>query len=57
VAPAFAIPAFRTIVRRKEITMLIMLGLLAVFGAARVAYAAIDSLRNLPRTNDDWIWF
>jgi hypothetical protein len=37
--------------------MFALLTLAAAYGAWRVVKAAIDSLRNLPRSNDDMIFF
>ncbi len=50
-------PTFRTIVRRKEITMFTFLMIAGVYGAYRVARAAIESLRHLPRSNEDMIFY
>jgi len=57
VALASVIPTFRTSVRRKDFTMLIILGIAAAWGGWRMAQAALASLRSLPRSNDDWIFF
>ena len=55
---AFCWPVFRTIVRRKENAMLFFLLLaIAVVAAARAAQSALASLRSLPRSNEDWIWY
>jgi|APEBP8051073302_1049394.scaffolds.fasta_scaffold01050_2 hypothetical protein len=37
--------------------MLIILGIAAAWGGWRMAQAALASLRSLPRSNDDWIFF
>ncbi len=37
--------------------MLIVLTALGVYLAARAVLAAIESLRSLPRSNEDWIFF
>jgi hypothetical protein len=37
--------------------MLIIFSLLALYGGWRVARAALESLRNLPRSNEDWIHY
>jgi hypothetical protein len=37
--------------------MLIVLSLLAVYGGWLAVKAAIASLENLPRTNEDWIHY
>lgn len=29
----------------------------AALGAARAAQSALASLRSLPRSNEDWIWY
>ena len=42
---------------KKEMHMLIVLGLLALYGVYRTVRAAIESLRSLPRSNDEWIWY
>lgn len=36
------------------LTLIIALGLLA---GVRVVLAGLDSLRSLPRSNEDWIWY
>jgi hypothetical protein len=48
---------FRTSVRRKETAMLVLFSLLAAFGAWRLTRAALQSLRALPRSNDDMVFF
>ena len=37
--------------------MLIILALALVWGGSRVVRAALASLRNLPRSNEDWIYY
>lgn len=37
--------------------MLIVLGLAAFYGIARLAACALASLRALPRSNEDWIYY
>jgi hypothetical protein len=37
--------------------MLIILTLAAILGGWRIARAAIESLRELPRSNDDMVFF
>jgi hypothetical protein len=37
--------------------MLILIIALGVFLAARAVMAALASLRGLPRSNEDWIWY
>lgn len=37
--------------------MLIVALLAAGFVAVRLVLAAVESLRNLPRSNDDWCWY
>lgn len=37
--------------------MLIMLSLFGLFVGLRAVMAAIASLRHLPRSNEDWIWY
>jgi len=49
-------PKIRTLVRRKEI-MLTVLILAAAYAAARGAIAAARSLGDLPRSNDDMVFF
>jgi len=44
-------------VRRKEIIMLTLLLIAAVYGGWRVVHAALESLRGLPRTNEDMIFY
>ena len=50
-------PIFRTDVRRKEPAMFTLLILAAAYGGWRVVRAALESLRALPRSNDDMIFF
>lgn len=37
--------------------MLVVLSLLALYGGWRAVRAALNSLRSLPRSNDDWIFY
>ena len=37
--------------------MLLIVFALAVFVLVRAAQAAVESLRGLPRSNEDWIWY
>jgi hypothetical protein len=37
--------------------MLTVLALLAVFALVRTVYAAFQSLRSLPRSNADWVYY
>lgn len=37
--------------------MLVLFVGLGVYGIVRVAKAALSSLRSLPRSNEDWIWY
>ena len=55
--PSARPPIFRTNVRRKESTMFTLLILAAAYGGWRVVRAALESLRALPRSNDDMIFF
>jgi hypothetical protein len=48
---------FRTTVRRKDPIMLALLSLAALYGAWRLGRATYDSLRRLPRSNDDLVFF
>lgn len=54
---AFCWSIFRTIVRGKGNAMLFLLLAIAVVAAARAAQSALASLRSLPRSNEDWIWY
>lgn len=51
------LPIFRTHVRRKEPAVLTLLIIAAAYGVARGAFLALSSLRNLPRSNDDMVFF
>jgi hypothetical protein len=55
--PSTRPPIFRTNVRRKESTMFTLLIIAAAYGGWRVVRAALESLRALPRSNDDMIFF
>ena len=37
--------------------MLIILGLATAWGGWRITRAALASLRSLPRSNEDWIYY
>ena len=37
--------------------MLILMLILAVLGLAAAVRSALASLRSLPRSNEDWIWY
>jgi hypothetical protein len=37
--------------------MLIVALIAGIFVAARLFLAAVDSLRQLPRSNEDWCWY
>lgn len=37
--------------------MLILIIALGLYAAARAVGAVLASLRNLPRSNEDWIWY
>ena len=52
-----SLPIFRTSVRRKESTMFTLLILAALYGGYRAVRAAVDSLRALPRRNEDMIFY
>ena len=53
----FCLPIFRTIVRRKELTMIAIFSLAVLYGGWRIASAALDAVRRLPRSNDDLVFF
>jgi hypothetical protein len=42
---------------KKGNAMLFILAALAVFAGAHAVRAALASLRSLPRSNEDWIWY
>jgi hypothetical protein len=48
---------FRTTVRRKDLTMIALLSLAALYAGWRVGRAAYDAVRRVPRHNDDLIFF
>jgi hypothetical protein len=48
---------FRTNVRRKETPMLAVFTLAVAYGGWRAARALIETLRRLPRSNDDMVFF
>lgn len=50
-------PVFRTIVRRKEIAVFTIFILATGYAGWRLARAALESLRGLPRSNDDMIFY
>ena len=56
-SPSARPSTFRTDVRRKESTVFTLLILAAAYGGWRVVRAALESLRSLPRSNDDMIFF
>jgi len=37
--------------------MLILIIALGIFVGARAVTAAVASLRGLPRSNEDWVWY
>jgi hypothetical protein len=51
-----SLSVFSTIVRRKEIAMFTLLILAVVYGGYR-AVRAVNSLRALPRSNEDMIFY
>jgi hypothetical protein len=53
----FSSPKFRTVVRRKESTMLIVLGIAAALAAAGAVHAVRETLNRMPRSNRDWIFY
>ncbi len=53
----FCPPQFRTVVRRKEITMWILFSGLGLYLLVRGLIAALKSLRSIPRSTRDWIFF
>jgi hypothetical protein len=42
---------------KKGNAMLLLFFALVVFALVRAVQAAAESLRGLPRSNEDWIWF
>ena len=50
-------PPFRTIVRGKECNMSALFILLAAYGGWRAIRAGLDTLRCLPRSNEDMVFF
>lgn len=42
---------------KKGTTMLILLAIAAAAAALRLAWGALQSLRSLPRSNADWIFY
>jgi heme A synthase len=48
---------FRTTVRRKDPTMLVLLTLALAYGGWRLTRAALRSLNALPRCNEDMVFF
>jgi hypothetical protein len=50
-------PKFRTTVRRKENTVLILVGIAAAAALAGALHAARQTLARLPRSNRDWIFY
>ena len=53
----FFMPQFRTTVRRKENTVLILVGIAAAAALAGTLHAARQTLARLPRSNRDWIFY
>jgi len=53
----FALPSFRTIVRGKESPMSTLFLLLIAYGGWRTVRAALATLRELPRSNEDMVFF
>jgi hypothetical protein len=51
------VPTFRTRVRRKEPAMSTFLILLAAYGGWRAVSAALATLRQVPRSNEDMVFF
>jgi hypothetical protein len=37
--------------------MLPLISAIALLGLVRAVQAALESLRGLPRSNEDWIWY
>ena len=52
-----SVPIFRTIVRRKEVAMFTIFIIAAGYAGWRLTRATLESLRGLPRSNDDMIFF
>ena len=52
-----SLPIFRTTVRRKDDSMITVLIAAALYVAWRVGQSLSDTLRSLPRRNDDMIFF
>lgn len=50
-------PKFRTIVRRKENTVLILVGIAAAAALAGALHAVRQTLARLPRSNRDWVFY
>lgn len=52
-------PKFRTTVRRKENTVLILVGIAAAAAAALAGtlHAVRQTLARLPRSNRDWVFY
>jgi hypothetical protein len=49
---------FRTDVRRrKERIMLAIISIAVLYGGWRITRAALDAVRQLPRSNDDLVYF
>ena len=52
-----SLPIFRTIVRRKEMPCSRFSSSPLLYGGYRAVRAAVDSLRALPRCNEDMIFY
>ncbi len=52
-----SVPIFRTHVRRKEIAMFTIFTIAAAYAGWRLTRATLESLRGVPRSNDDMIFF
>ena len=50
-------PKFRTTVRRKKTTMLILCGIAAIAAIAGAIHALRKALDGLPRNNRDWVFY
>ncbi|MDP4075469.1 hypothetical protein [Acidovorax sp. A1169] len=50
-------PRFRTTVRMKEISMLILCGSAAIAAIAGAIHALRKALDGLPRSNRDWVFY
>jgi hypothetical protein len=50
-------PKFRTTVRRKENTVLILVGIATAAALAGTLHAVRQTLARLPRSNRDWVFY